>query len=90
MGIPAKVALQHIAREVRHPSSSSAKTMIELKARRMVTARVVTWAAFDGAEAVQTGGVTGRRDAARGRAPASAARSAHHRPSPPQRGEEKH
>lgn len=90
MGIPGKVALQHITREVAHPSSPSVKMMIELKARWIVTARVVTWAAFEGAEAEWTGGVTGRNDALRGHVPAPAAGSAHHRLSPLHRGEEKH
>lgn len=77
-------------REVAHPSSPSVKTMIELKARWIVTARVVTRAAFEGAEAVWTGGVTGRKDVLRGHAPAPTAGSAHHRLSPLHRGEEKH
>ena len=54
MGIPAKVALQHVTREVGHASSSAVKTVIELKPR-MVTVRVVTRAVFGGAEAVWTG-----------------------------------
>lgn len=88
VGIQAKMTPQHIAREARRPSSSSVKITTELKAGWMVTVRVVTWVAFDGAEAVQTGRVTGRRDAARDHAPAAG--SAHHRLSPLQRGEEKH
>ena len=46
-------------REERRPSSSAVKITTELKAGRVVAAREVTRAAFDGAEAAGTSGEEG-------------------------------